>query len=140
MSDLSRLDIFIRIIDANFNRAKEALRVSEDFARFALKDEKLTASFKKCRHDLTELILELPITYRKMLDVRDSEKDVGRDGWIQDGKKNPEWQDLMTSNLKRSQEALRVLEEVTKSVMPRQSPKFQRLRFRVYELEKRSFA
>ena len=33
----------LRIIDANYNRAKEAIRVAEDIVRFHLGDFKLTA-------------------------------------------------------------------------------------------------
>lgn len=41
-----------RIIDANANRAREALRVMEDAARFALDDERLCREIKSLRHDL----------------------------------------------------------------------------------------
>ena len=35
-----------RILDANFNRAREALRVAEDCGRFALNDPAVTAMAK----------------------------------------------------------------------------------------------
>src|SRR4051794_12420239 len=42
----------LRILDANANRAREALRVIEDYARFALNDQRLAASLKEIRHEL----------------------------------------------------------------------------------------
>ena len=41
-----------RILDASANRAREALRVMEDAARFLLNDPQLTAALKRLRHDL----------------------------------------------------------------------------------------
>src|SRR5947208_10657809 len=41
----------LRILDANANRAREALRVIEDYARFVLNDEVLCARLKQLRHD-----------------------------------------------------------------------------------------
>src|SRR5262245_61692060 len=49
-----------RIIDANANRAREALRVMEDAARFALNDGPLTARLKSLRHDLRAALDRLP--------------------------------------------------------------------------------
>ena len=41
-----------RIIDANFNRAREAVRVIEEFCRFALNSSSLTERTKQLRHQL----------------------------------------------------------------------------------------
>lgn len=126
-----------RIIDANYNRAKEAMRVAEDIARFRLADARLTARFKRLRHDLTRALLGLRVPDRELVAARDSREDVGRRSLIRD-KKNPRWKDLLVSNLKRAEEASRVLEEVSKMAAPRKAPSFQRIRFRLYELEKES--
>ena len=40
----------LRIIDANANRLREALRVCEDIARFILSDKRATQEFKSLRH------------------------------------------------------------------------------------------
>lgn len=125
----------LRVIDANYNRAKEAARVAEDIARFFLRDSRLTAQFKRIRHDLTKALVGFKIPYRRLVAARDSKEDVGRSGFIRD-KKNPRWKDLMLSNLKRAQEATRVLEEISKMAAPGKARSFQRLRFRFYELEK----
>ena len=129
---------FLRIVDANYNRAKEALRVAEDFSRFLLNDRRLTARFKRSRHELTRILLRLPIPYRRLVAARDSVRDVGRSRGIRD-RRSPRWQDAMTANLKRAEEALRVLEELARLISPRAARSFEDLRFRIYELERIAF-
>ena len=126
----------LRLIDANLNRTKEGLRVCEDIVRFIYDERNLTRAFKKLRHDCTKTILQFPIPYRTLVSARDSRRDVGKNGAILE-KKKMVWSDLLTSNLKRAEESLRVLEEVSKMVTPKQSSRFQSLRFKLYELEKR---
>jgi thiamine-phosphate pyrophosphorylase len=126
-----------RIIDANYNRAKEALRVAEDITRFHLQDRALTGRFKQARHDLTKALLGFKVPYRNLVEARNSKADVGARGLIRD-KKRPGWKDLLLSNLKRAQEASRVLEEFSKMAAPGKTRAFQSLRFRLYELEKES--
>ena len=63
-----------RILDANANRAREAMRVMEDAARFGLDDAKLTRSLKKLRHDFAAALRRLPAGVT--LD-RDTPGDVG---------------------------------------------------------------
>ena len=43
-----------RILDASANRAREALRVLEDFTRFCLDDAFLSRQFKELRHDFAQ--------------------------------------------------------------------------------------
>lgn len=129
---------YLRVIDANYNRAKEALRVCEDICRFLMDDPRLTRGFKQCRHELTKAVLGFPVPYRKLVRARDSARDVGRTGSIRDLKK-PGWRDMMAANLKRGQEASRVLEEFAKVVSPKQSARFQKVRFHIYDLEKDCF-
>src|SRR5258706_9772902 len=43
----------LRILDANFNRAREALRTVEDYARFVLDNASLSGELKQLRHDLS---------------------------------------------------------------------------------------
>ena len=129
----------LRILDANYNRAKEALRVSEDFSRFLMEDKTLTADFKRARHQMTKILLRFPVRYARLVASRDSVRDIGKKNLIHDRRSNPGWRDIMTANMKRAQEALRVLEELSKVVSPPGSRAFERLRFHIYELEKRSF-
>ena len=128
----------LRMVDANFNRAKEALRVVEDLCRFFLEEPSLTAKFKQCRHGLTRALLKFPIPYKALAASRNSRDDVGKNHGIQDRRRRPDWKDVMLANLKRSEEALRVLEEASKLVAPGRSRSFEKLRFKIYELEKES--
>lgn len=125
----------MRIVDANYNRAKEAIRVAEDIARFHLEDRRLTSRFKRLRHDLTKVLLAFKVSYRSLAEARNSKKDVGARSLIRD-KERPRWRDLFLSNLKRAEEASRVLEELSKMMAPRKTSALQKIRFRLYELEK----
>ena len=40
----------LRVIDANFNRCKEGLRVVEDIFRFCFEDDALRKKIRKIRH------------------------------------------------------------------------------------------
>lgn len=126
----------LRLIDANLNRAKEGLRVCEDILRFVYDDRRLTYSFKKLRHDCSKIILEFPVPYRTLVEARSVARDVGKKSAILE-KRKLAWKDLVASNLKRSEESFRVLEEASKMIAPGKASRFQTLRFRLYELEKR---
>ncbi len=129
--------LLYRILDANYNRAKEALRVSEDILRFSGKQPRQSARLKKLRHALTQIILELPASYRELLQCRDVVGDVGKNRMVQD-RQSPKLADLLTANFKRAQEAVRVIEECSKLCAPKTTHFFQKLRFELYELEKDS--
>ena len=128
----------LRLIDANFNRLKEGLRVCEDILRFVYDDRSLTSSFKKLRHSCSKILIGFPVSYRVLVTMRNAEHDVGKDSLILE-KKKPNWNDLLVSNLKRAEESLRVLEEASKIIAPGKCRSFQSLRFKLYELEKRVF-
>src|SRR4051812_49545220 len=51
-----------RALDACANRAREALRVCEDYCRFALDDPYLSRQLKELRHDLAAALATLPPT------------------------------------------------------------------------------
>ncbi len=127
----------LRLIDVNFNRVKEGLRVCEDVLRFIYDDKILTASFKRLRHDCSTILLAFPVPYRKLVSARNSRDDVGKKSVILE-KKKPKWNDIFLSNAKRSEEALRVLEESSKVIAPAKAAGFQKLRFKLYELEKKA--
>src|SRR5207248_9403047 len=63
-----------RIIDASANRAREALRVIEDYCRFALDDAFLSREVKTLRHDLTGTLAASPLP---TVEARDTMGDVG---------------------------------------------------------------
>ena len=51
-----------RIIDANFNRTREGLRVVEEIARFFKEDSNITATLRGIRHLLTKTFDNLNIS------------------------------------------------------------------------------
>lgn len=126
----------LRLIDANFNRAKEGLRVCEDVTRFILNDAALSQSLRKLRHECSSALKLFPFRYDALVSMRDSLHDVGKRN-TDITKRQRNWMDLIIQNMKRSQESFRVLEEVSKIFSMEGSRKFQTLRFQLYELEKR---
>src|SRR4051812_43173611 len=64
----------LRLIDANANRAREGLRVAEDYCRFVLNSAELSAAWKSLRHDLAAVLADyLPDAILH----RDTPADVG---------------------------------------------------------------
>ena len=49
----------LRVLDAAANRAREGLRVVEDYVRFVLDDQHLTELCKQLRHDLTAVLSQI---------------------------------------------------------------------------------
>ncbi len=74
-----------RILDANFNRAKEGLRVCEDICRYIWDQRTLTRAFKDIRHELTGIMSELDI--QKALEARHIQGDVGRGTTVSESKR-----------------------------------------------------
>lgn len=123
----------LRILDANFNRAREALRVLEDLARFHLDATEASASLKGFRHALDR---EARPHAAEFLRARDSKRDVGRDGDAAvDRPRTP--RELAASNFKRAGEALRSIEEVARGRHASMAAGAHRLRYALYDLEKR---
>ena len=129
--------ILYRIIDANYNRSKEALRVVEDLLRFSSAPKTLVLSWKQIRHSLTKIVLQLPVGFKAMIACRDISQDHGKTLGIHDQKGKSKPQDILFANIQRAEESLRVLEECVKPIKPECSNALMRLRFKVYELEKK---
>lgn len=121
-----------RIIDANLNRSREGLRVIEDIVRFCLSDRVFTSRLKKIRHEITNTVKNTDL----LLFGRKSDSDVGMEfnRYLEGDKKDIEA--LLTSNFRRVEESLRVLEDISKLVSPKKPGVYKKLRFRVYTLEK----
>ncbi len=124
-----------RIIDANLNRAREGMRVVEEVARFYYNNAKLSSQLKALRHDLTK-VAKKSFNQDMLLLFRDSLKDVGADSMSGLEKKRADIHSIVQANLRRSQEAARVLEEFGKLVNPDSARSFKRIRFKLYTLEK----
>ncbi|MBI3855363.1 MAG: thiamine phosphate synthase [Planctomycetes bacterium] len=121
-----------RILDANLNRAREALRVLEDIARFHHDDAAAAAKLKEARHALDACARPWA---RELLLARDSVRDVGRDGDLEVEGPRP-IRDVAAANLKRAGEALRSIEEIAKGRLPGLSREAHRRRFELYAVEK----
>ena len=130
------MDKTARILDANLNRAREGLRVVEDVVRFVLDDASLAARIKTIRHEVTSLVLQLPLNELELLGARDSQGDVGMNLNCASEDLRPDLSKIASANIHRSQEAMRVLEEVSKLYDDNVALKFKKLRFQIYELEK----
>jgi len=127
-----------RIIDANLNRAREGMRVVEEVARFYYNNAKLSSQLKALRHDLTK-VAKKSFDQDMLLTFRDSLKDVGADSMSGLEKKRADMHSIVQANLRRSQEAARVLEEFGKLVNPDSASSFKRIRFKLYTLEQRIY-
>ncbi len=129
------MDFTYRIIDANFNRSREGLRVMEEYARFALNDSSLTEKIKNIRHQLAQLVGKLP--QRKLLDNRDTPGDVGTTITLESEARRDNIISVIKAASSRVSEALRAIEEYTKtSSHPEIATGIEQLRYLSYELEK----
>ena len=126
----------IRLIDANANRAREGLRVVEEVARMLWDDAGLSQKIKEQRHTVTRLVTALPVTDDELLAARDSAEDVGQETRLAAEKERKDVAALLAANLKRVQEAVRVLEEFTKLLDAQVAEGFKQLRFTLYIMEK----
>lgn len=126
----------LRIIDANLNRLREALRVIEEYVRFIMTDKALSVEMKNLRHSLEQI--EKGVGRRNLLCFRDTSNDpfAGKNLDEELNRQNPE--DVLSANFKRAQEAARVLEEYVKLSEPvKTSQTAKTIRFRLYKAEKK---
>ncbi len=124
-----------RILDANFNRAREALRVIEDCGRFVLNDPAVTAMAKHFRSDLKELLEELP--HDELIASRDISGDVGRELTSKTELNRQTARDVATAACKRLTEALRTIEEYSKIISAKVAQSIEKIRYDSYTLEQR---
>lgn len=124
-----------RILDAELNRAREALRVIEDFARFACNDAHLAAIAKQERHALRHIASHLDDEL--LLDSRDVSGDVGRERPIAEETRRATTIDVVRAALGRLTEASRSICEYAKIQHLEAARLAEALRFRAYDLEQR---
>jgi thiamine-phosphate pyrophosphorylase len=125
----------LRIIDANANRLMEGLRVAEEVARFVLDDRKLTEKIKSLRGRVRKA-LYLLVRGDDILSSRDSAKDVGKHSYPDTEAQRAGIRQIITSNIKRAEEAARVLEEFGKLSSKEAGKTFKAIRFELYDIEK----
>ena len=124
----------LRILDANLNRAREALRVVEDYARFALDDTALTRDLKTLRHDLAAATAAFA---QHAILARDTPADVGTTLSTPSEGHRPDLAAAVVAAGKRFGEAARVIEELLKISDAGAAAVVEQVRYRVYELERR---
>jgi thiamine-phosphate pyrophosphorylase len=122
----------LRLIDANANRAREALRVLEDYARFVLNDASLSAGLKEIRHRMAVALASLLPT---AILQRDTAGDVGTANKTASELARADLQAVVVAAGKRLGEALRSIEEFAKTADPVAAGEIERLRYRFYDLE-----
>lgn len=132
--DDSALRVFA-LIDANLNRAREGLRVLEDYARFVQRDLAATAELKNLRHDLVAAELAFREAQPDTMIQRDTTADVGTQLSTAAEMQRADLGDVIIANSRRVQEALRSLEEFGKTVDGNFAAAIKQLRYRSYAVE-----
>jgi thiamine-phosphate pyrophosphorylase len=123
-----------KLIDANFNRANEGLRVIEEYYRFINPDSETQKLFKNIRHSLYKNINKL-FGYYNLLQNRNTKDDQGSKYSIETESSKSAVNEILISNFKRVQESMRVIEEYSKLINPEYSFVFKKIRFQIYDIE-----
>jgi len=123
-----------RIIDANFNRAREATRLIEEYCRFYLDSGPLTARSKQLRHQLCSAVGRLDAL--GLISSRDTAGDVGIGQIVDKQLRRADLTDSFTAACKRLAEALRVLAEIISPINQAAAAEIENLRYSSYSLEK----
>jgi thiamine-phosphate pyrophosphorylase len=128
----------VRILDANANRAREALRVLEDVTRFSLNDAALSGTLKGLRHSLQSAIELLPVDRAQLLAARDTTADVGVGIKTERELRREDVASVAAAAGSRLTEALRSLEEAAKALGGIESARaFETLRYASYTADQR---
>jgi thiamine-phosphate pyrophosphorylase len=121
--------VILRILDANLDRAREGLRVIEEWCRFGLADTHLTSTCKNLRQELGRWHSDA------MRSARDTPGDPGTDLTHPQEASRSDIHQVLAANLARIQESLRVLEEYGKISQPELASAVKQIRYQVYTLE-----
>ncbi len=124
-----------RILDANANRAREAARVLEEYARFVLDDATLCGQVKTLRHELVAAVGTLD--HAALLAGRDTPGDVGTAVTTDAEMVRGSAEDVALAAAARLTEALRTLEEYGKVIAVDFARRIETLRYAAYDLEQR---
>ncbi len=118
-----------QLIDANLDRAREGLRVMEDWCRFGLKRRDFSIQIKNWRQQLG---LHHHNIYRKAR-LTSIDPAMGIPHPLQKRRSTPE--SVFIANSSRVQEALRVIEEFTRITDPKLCEIATKIRYKTYEIE-----
>ncbi|HEY1922261.1 MAG TPA: thiamine phosphate synthase [Tepidisphaeraceae bacterium] len=124
----------LRLIDANANRYREALRVVEDYARFVLESKELSGELKNLRHELSEAVRPW---LGEAIIHRDTPGDVGTTIKTSGEQTRSGLADVVIAAGKRAGEAMRAIEEFLKIADVAAAARVESLRYRHYEIERR---
>jgi thiamine-phosphate pyrophosphorylase len=122
----------LRLLDANANRAREALRVLEDYTRFVLDDDSLCSRLKHLRHDTAAVTAAWG---SEAILHRDTPGDVGTTISTTAEQIREDLDHVVIAAAKRFGEALRALEEYSKTFSPSDAAKLESVRYRFYDIE-----
>lgn len=129
MAEPPSTKILYRILDANLDRAREGLRIIEEWCRFGLNDAALTEQIKHLRQTLGSWHSD---------EIRQS-RDTPGDPGIHLSHPQEEQRDTLATvvqvNCCRGQEALRVLEEYGKLHSTEMASGAKQMRYQLYTLE-----
>ncbi len=118
-----------RILDANLDRAREGLRIIEEWCRFALNDQAKTAQIKHLRQSVGQW--HTP----DIRAARDAPGDLGTAITHPQETQRDSLADVLQVNLARTQEALRVLEEYGKLHSQKMAAECKQMRYQLYALD-----
>lgn len=118
-----------RILDANLDRAREGIRIIEEWCRFALNHHEMMGQCKAMRQELARWHQE------EFRQARDTNQDTGTTLTHPREEKRENITHLLQANLCRIQEALRVLEEYGKLINSEFAQSMKQMRYQVYILE-----
>jgi thiamine-phosphate pyrophosphorylase len=124
----------LRMLDANANRAREALRVMEDYARFCLNHEGFSRELKELRHGLAQVLKNY---LGEAVLHRDVAGDVGVEIKTEAEGHRADLRDVVVAAGKRLGEALRVIEEALKTTDASAAGRVEKLRYAGYGVEQK---
>lgn len=127
-----------RTLDASANRSAEAVRVLEDILRFCLNDAFLSQEAKTIRHELAVAFARDDL--RARIRLRDVAGDVGVHNKVEKTPLRTEIKHVFAANAARASQSIRSLEECSRVVAPAVTAIFERLRYRIYALERMGVA
>ncbi len=128
------------MIDANLNRACEAVRTLEDLARFVLDHADVATSLKAIRHDITQAANSRGWDALTLAPHRDTPGDLGTAITTPTETQRSSIASIAQAAAARGTQALRVLEEAAKLAPPpagTTSDEFEQLRYRLYDAAQR---
>lgn len=127
----------LRLIDANYNRAREGLRVVEDYARFVRDDDETVQRVKNVRHALMRALWNL---LNDAVLHRDVANDVGTQITTSGESQRADLHAVVAANSRRVPEALRAIEEASKTIDAAIGRSVEQIRYDYYTIEQRILA